>query len=437
MPDTIEQRIRDAAARPSNVPDFDALAARGRRQRHAARIGASLAVVALVAIGIGTWTSAAPSTIPVIGESPSQAPTTPVADQAPALPFGWTDVRVADARLAVPPNWDIQRQHPDDPVCANNAQTITIIDPTVAPSGSVGCRLNLPGGPVIVATPLSAEVPERLEDIAGLSGTPVTLGGDSGERLDIPTDAEDDRYGWIDAAYRSRDLDLLVVFGYADRFPTLADAVLSTVAPADHHRAEGPSSIAPFPTDTALTEPRALPSDHDGALLADILVIRPWDDDTEAPDQQGDWPPPFEPTDAADRHLVVTALAEATWGPRYAGTHFTGSGTLIYLVGATDHDSRWLRDELATQPSLADTEVTIEAVQRSLGQLMTMAEVVTDAIPGDLADEVAVRVEVEANAVVVSAPTPATADRARDVLKNAPPWVEVREGDPTSGSSND
>lgn len=425
MPATIEQRIRDAAARPSTAPDFDALASRGRRQRHAAWIGTSLAAIALVAIAVGTWTSSAPSTVPMIGEGPSPTATPPVADQAPALPFGWTDVEVADSRVAVPPDWTVQRQHPDDPVCANVAQTITVIDPSAAPSGSVGCHRMLPGGPVIVATPLSA-ASGALDRIAELDGSRASFGGVSGERLNIPTEAQDDSFGWVDAAYRSRDLDLLVVFGYADRFPALADDVLSTLAPADQDRADGPSSIPPFPTDTALTEPQALPSEHDGALLADLLMIRPWDDGHEAPDQQGDWPAPFEPADAADRHLVVTALAEATWGPRYAGTHFTGSSTVLYLVSATDQDSRWLRDELATQPSLADTDVTIEAVQRSLSQLTTMAEAVTEALPDDIANAVQVRVEIKDNTVVAVAPNSAVADQLRDALEHAPDWVEVR-----------
>ena len=417
MPDTIEQRIREAAARPSTTPDFDELAARGRRQRRAVWTGSALAVVLLGAVGIATVTTSSPN-VPLISEGPSPTPTVIETDRAAALPFGWTDVTVADARLGVPPGWNIRRQHPDDLVCANTAQTIWVLDPAVAPRGHRACNASLPGGPVIVAAPLS-ELPQEWKDsISELPTTPVAAGSLSGERL--LTDTDDAR-----ATYRFTDVDLYVGFSYTERFPGLVDDVLATLAPADQERSDGPSSIEPFPTDTALIEPRTLPSEEPGIFVDDLLMVRPWDHGAGT----------FEPEDAADRHLVVTALANTIWGPRYAGTHFTGTSTVIFIVDATDRDRRWLQQELTAHPATADTDFAMESVQRPLHHLIAMAEAIEQALPERLTEQVQVRIEVVGNVAVVFAPDSAHAEQVRDVLRNAPDWVEVHETTPSDSSS--
>lgn len=238
MPDTIEQRIRDAAAEPSTAPNFEELASRGRRQRHIAQAATSfVAAVALVGVGIATWSSTVRTDIPVIGEAPSPSATT----TGEALPPGWTDVPVAGARLGVPPGWTVQREHPDDMVCGGLAKTITVVDKAAPPTGADACLLIAPGGPVIVATPLSTLPRPRdyWTDLARLPGTPIMVGGVSGESLTLSSDLKDQPAGGLDAIYRFPDLDLLLAFYYTTEDRRLADAVLTTLAPVGQGRGDG------------------------------------------------------------------------------------------------------------------------------------------------------------------------------------------------------
>lgn len=72
MRDDIPVLLRDAAVDPSHTPDFEALAARGRRQHMATRAGTALvAVVAMVAGGLVLWPDGQPARGPVIGDSES------------------------------------------------------------------------------------------------------------------------------------------------------------------------------------------------------------------------------------------------------------------------------------------------------------------------------------------------------------------------------
>ena len=199
---------------------------------------------------------------------------------------------------------------------------------------------------------------------------------------------------------------------------------MATIAHVDAVRDEGPSNLPPFPADSRRENPPPLPSEH-GALLADLLIVRPWDPTAENAADGHVWGPPFEPSDAADRHLVVSSLAESIWGPRYAGAEFTGSSTVLYLVDATAADGQWLDEDLATQPLLADSDVAIVAVDRSLSQLETMADAVTAMLPHDLADQVEIAVDVGGNAVSVVATSAAVSDETRRLLEHAPAWVEM------------
>ena len=88
MHDDIPTILRDAAADPQHTPDFEVLAARGRRRRLAARSATTLvAVVTLVSGGVLLWPGAQPLGGPVIGDGPTtETSTTPSADASPEPP---------------------------------------------------------------------------------------------------------------------------------------------------------------------------------------------------------------------------------------------------------------------------------------------------------------------------------------------------------------
>lgn len=96
MRDDLVDLVRDAAAEPLETPDFDAMAARGRRQNEVARAGTALvAAVALVVGGLVLWPEAQPTRAPLIGDqrtTPSEparpqggAPFDPAARMRPEL----------------------------------------------------------------------------------------------------------------------------------------------------------------------------------------------------------------------------------------------------------------------------------------------------------------------------------------------------------------
>ena len=85
MRDDIPTVLREAAAEPKHQPDFDRLAARGRRQ-HLARRAATVTVAAvvLVAGGVMLWPDSSSSNMPVIGDGPPAGGPAAPGDDAPA-----------------------------------------------------------------------------------------------------------------------------------------------------------------------------------------------------------------------------------------------------------------------------------------------------------------------------------------------------------------
>ena len=136
MRDDIPTLLRDAAADPSHTPDFDALAARGRRQHLAARAGTALvALVALVAGGIVLWPDGQPTRGPVIGDQP----TTPDQVEEPVtLPAGWHEIQVGDATFGVPADWTVESFTEPVDVCPNHAEqpTAFVLHAGPGPGGS-------------------------------------------------------------------------------------------------------------------------------------------------------------------------------------------------------------------------------------------------------------------------------------------------------------
>ena len=221
MRDDIPTLLRDAAADPSHTPDFDALAARGRRQHLAARAGTALvAVVALVAGGLMLWPDGQPARGPVIGDQP----TTPGQDEGPAgLPAGWHEIHVGDAVLGVPGDWSVQTLGERVPVCANTADRSTAYVQLAGVVAERVCNLSATLFLTVEIAPLSGVPASFLEPDGGQQWQPiVTAQGLQGQRLNRGQDTV--------VAYQFPQLDLWLQFFDGDGVNAQPDAILDTIS---------------------------------------------------------------------------------------------------------------------------------------------------------------------------------------------------------------
>lgn len=223
MRDDIPTLLRDAAADPSHTPDFDELAARGRRQHLAARAGtAAVAVVALVAGGLVLWPDGQPARGPVIGDQP----TTPDQDEElVTLPAGWHEIQVGDVTFGVPGDWTVESFTEPADVCPNHAEQPTAFVLHAGPEPrSNRCLAVAQRVLAVQAAPLAAIPPAYLEPEQGRSWSDVTTpGGVAGQRL-IRND-----HGTV-AAYRFPALDLWLQFAAPDPLGTWPHEILATLS---------------------------------------------------------------------------------------------------------------------------------------------------------------------------------------------------------------
>ena len=221
MRDDIATLLRDAAADPSHTPDFDALAARGRRQHLTARAGTALvAVVALVAGGLVLWPDGQPTNGPVIGDGP---PTRAESQQPVVLPDGWHEVRVADAVLGVPADWTLDEFDAPAPTCIGGRDEPTAVVLHAGPAPTL-CTAEAVHARVLQAAPLSQMPPEALEAGEFARWQPVTtVGNHEGEML------KRNKTGNV-VDYQFPSLDLWLQFAAPGPIETWPDEILATLS---------------------------------------------------------------------------------------------------------------------------------------------------------------------------------------------------------------
>lgn len=240
MRDDIPTLLRDAAADPSHTPDFDALAARGRRQHLLARAGTALvAVVALVAGGIVLWPDGQPTRGPVIGDQPS---TPDAADEPVTLPANWHEIQVGDATFGVPAEWTVESFTEPADVCPNEAGQPTAFVLHAGPrAGGSRCLAVAQRVLAVQAAPLATIPPVSLEPEQDRTWNDITTpGGVAGQRL-----VRNDN-GTI-VAYRFPELDLWLQFSDGDTLTTQADDILATLHSPGTSSAAGGSLTTPRP----------------------------------------------------------------------------------------------------------------------------------------------------------------------------------------------
>ena len=250
MRDDLVDLVRESAAEPLDTPDFDAMAARGRRQRTATRVlgGVASALVLLVA-GVVLWPST-PAGSPVI----SDQPTTPAgADEGAVLPAGWQALRVGGAVLGVPADWAVETHAAPVHVCPNAVDRPTAFLLQGGPKDGP-CLTIAQGSLTLEAAPLSALPAAFLEPGDGRTWEDVTTnGGVAGQRLVRGENG-------LAIAYRFPALDVWLQFRDGEPVTTQADAILATLAAA--------------PDDRGSTE-EATPYDADAQMRPDLMVAAP------------------------------------------------------------------------------------------------------------------------------------------------------------------
>lgn len=256
MADDLTTLLHDAAADPKDTPDFDALAARGRRQHRLARAGAALAVaVAMVAGSIVVWPGLLGSGMPVIGERPAG----PTGVEDVELPAGWQWVDVGRAVFGVPGDWTIETFYEPTHVCQNYAERATVfVLHAGPPDGDRACRGIGMRTTTLKAMPLSRAPADVLPD-PGPEWTDITTpSGVAGQRASLNEST---------AVYRFPVLDLWLQFDSPGALGSLPDDILATLA-APNVTVVGPEPFdVPSPTGS-LSLPRPVADDPDAFVRA-------------------------------------------------------------------------------------------------------------------------------------------------------------------------
>ena len=242
--------VRESAAEPLDTPDFDAMAARGHRQRTATRVlgGVASALVLLVA-GVALWPST-PAGSPVISDQPT---TSAAADDGVLLPAGWQELRVGGAVFGVPDLWELETFAEPAVLCSNMADRPTAYVATAGIDADGQCLLRDRRAVTLEAVPLSLVPEPWLATSGDLSWEPVMVNGFNGERLD-----GDD--GGPTHSYRFPELDVWLQFAGPGSVAAEADAILATLARA--------------PTDRGPAED-GTPYDADAQMRPDLMVASP------------------------------------------------------------------------------------------------------------------------------------------------------------------
>lgn len=252
----------DAAADPTHTPDFDALAARGRRQHLAARAATTaVAAVALVAGGVALWPGGQPAGGPVVGDQPTTASSGDATPTETSLPPGWHELRVGGAVLGVPGDWAVETVTTKAHVCSNEAEGPTAF---VLHAGEEGgrCLAVAQRALTVQVAPLSTIPSTFLAPEDGRTWRDVTTAdGIAGQRL------ARNEHGTL-VAYRFPSLDLWLQFGSGDVLGDEPAPILATIAPSAPTGGAAPPTPeelrAPYePAFTGLPAPRG-----DGPLVA-------------------------------------------------------------------------------------------------------------------------------------------------------------------------
>lgn len=295
MRDDIPALLRDAAADPSRTPDFDALAARGRRQHLTGRAATALvALLAVVAGGVVLWPDQ-PDRGPVIGSDPSP---TEAADEepptSPGLPPGWLEIRLGDARLGVPEDWTIETFTEPAAICSSSATSPTAFVLEQGRDLNTPCAGVAPQAVTLEVVPLS----RRDDDGGGWTAFTTDHGLDGERRVANP-------FGDL-VTYRFKQVDLWLQFSGPEALDGLDERILATLA-----RVDGPASR---PVSGSLTSPRPVPDHPDPVVRAGAAGTKV---DCQGPVHLGGWAldaggshtGTAEPRDALEMFLAESLFA--------------------------------------------------------------------------------------------------------------------------------
>lgn len=323
MRDDIPTLLRDAAADPSRTPDFDELAARGRRQHLAARASTALvAVVALLAGGIVLWPDGQPARAPVIGEQPTVPDH---AEQSVTVPDGWHDVTVGEAVLGVPDDWVLEVFNEPADVCVNGPQEPTAVVMHAGPVPENRCKAQGMAARVLQAAPLSTVPPAWLDPPAGEQWRTATAGDVSGQVL------VRNNHGTV--AYQFPTLDLWLQFNAPDPIGSWADDILATLAAA---------------TDTDGSRDDSQPSCPDGDANAVIEWVSFVQVGPRMMTEVGEAGPIAR--EQLGRQVLETRCriadeASTEYSPRPGDASFLPPGTPVYAIAGTDPGFRVVADD--------------------------------------------------------------------------------------------
>ena len=298
MRDDLVDLVQDAAAEPLQQPDFDAMAARGRRQRTMTQVigGAASALVLLVA-GVVFWPSPSAES-PVISDAPADRADGELAE----LPDGWQWVQVGQAQFGIPGDW--QAIETTEEIAAHCSLYYTT--PPMALTGPAPAPISCPApdvthpGPGLRATTLTASsgmTPPAEADTVDVNGWAAQRWTET-RTTAVNGDIVEGQF----AVYRVDALDLYIKVR-TDSAPNLADQIMATL-----------SSIAGTPSTQAPSEgDGGEPYDVDAQMRPDLMVATP---DPAAPDETVELTFPEE-TSRGVAFVLERQLPDGSWDHVY------------------------------------------------------------------------------------------------------------------------
>lgn len=324
MRDDIPTLLREAAADPSHTPDFDAMAAHGRRQHLVGRVGTALvALVALVAGGLVLWPDGQPAGGPVIGEQPTSPDH---AGQSVTMPDGWHEVSVGEAVIGVPGDWVLEVFNEPADLCVNGLQKPTAVVMHAGPVPETMCTDEGMAARVLETAPLSTVPSAWLDPPAGEQWRTATAGDVSGQVL------VRNGQGTV-IAYRFPTLDLWLQFSAPDPIGRWADDILATLAVA---------------TDTDDSRDGSQPSCPDGDANAVIEWVSFVQVGPRMMTEVGDAGPLVR--EQLGRQVLETRCriadeASTEYSPQPGDASFLSPGTPVYAIAGTDPGFRVVADD--------------------------------------------------------------------------------------------
>lgn len=260
MRDDLVDLVQDAAAAPLQQPDFDAMVAKGRRQRTTTQvIGGTASALVLLVAGVVLWPST-PAESPVISDGPADRADGELAE----LPDSWQWVQVGRAQFGIPGDWQVVDT--TEEIAAHCSLYYTT--PPMALTGPAPAPISCPApdvthpGPGLRATTLtdsSGMTPPADADTVDVNGWAAQRW--TGTRT---TEVNGDIVEGQFAVYRVDALDLYIKVR-TDSAPSLADQIMATL-----------SSIAGTPSTQAPSEGGGgEPYDVDAQMRPDLMEVTP------------------------------------------------------------------------------------------------------------------------------------------------------------------